>query len=137
MGGIYPIATKLPKGHKIYQMAVIYSKWPPTILNIFIPRPSKIYPNLDFWFENLPSGNRDLKSRLKLRKTNLFPKNAFRQGCQMAYFQTKIPIWVNFRGSYNGRCWYILLPFGLFSAIWCILSIFVIGTYFVVIWYTF
>jgi hypothetical protein len=26
------------------------------------------------------------------------------QGCQMAYFQTKIPIWVNFGGSCcNGR----------------------------------
>jgi hypothetical protein len=23
----------------------------------FIPRPSKIYPNLDIWFENIPSGN--------------------------------------------------------------------------------
>jgi hypothetical protein len=22
-----------------------------------IVRPSKMYPNLDFWFENLPSGN--------------------------------------------------------------------------------
>jgi hypothetical protein len=26
----------------------------------------------------------------------------------------KIPIWVNFGGFCNGRCWYILLPFGLF-----------------------
>jgi hypothetical protein len=25
----------------------------------FIPRPSKIYPNLDFGFENIPSGNPD------------------------------------------------------------------------------
>jgi hypothetical protein len=40
----------------------------------------------------------------------------------MAYFQTKkIPIWVNFGGSCNGRCWYILMaiwsilgPFGIF-----------------------
>jgi hypothetical protein len=23
----------------------------------FIPRASKIYPKLDFWFENIPSGN--------------------------------------------------------------------------------
>jgi hypothetical protein len=22
-----------------------------------IPRPSKIYPNCDFWYENIPSGN--------------------------------------------------------------------------------
>jgi hypothetical protein len=24
---------------------------------VFIARPSKIYPNLDFWFETIPSGN--------------------------------------------------------------------------------
>jgi hypothetical protein len=29
-------------------------------------------------------------------------------------FIPKIPIWVNFGGSCNGRCWYSLLPFGLF-----------------------
>jgi hypothetical protein len=29
-------------------------KMPPS----FIARPSKIYPNLDFWFEDTPSGNR-------------------------------------------------------------------------------
>jgi hypothetical protein len=28
-------------------------------------------------------------------------------------FKPKIPIWVNFGGSCNGRCWYILWPFGL------------------------
>jgi hypothetical protein len=48
----------------------------------------------------------------------------------MVYFQTrKIPIWVNFGGSAcNGRCWYVLWPFGLFKgylvylkAIWYIL----------------
>jgi hypothetical protein len=27
---------------------------------LFIARPSKIYPNRDFWFENKPSGNPDL-----------------------------------------------------------------------------
>jgi hypothetical protein len=25
--------------------------------HFFIPRPSKVYPNLDIWFENIPSGN--------------------------------------------------------------------------------
>jgi hypothetical protein len=41
--------TKLPlKGHKIFQMAVIYSKWPYNIPTLFIPRPSKIYTNVDF-----------------------------------------------------------------------------------------
>jgi hypothetical protein len=36
-------------------MAVKYSKWPNNIPTI--PRPSKIYPNWEFWSENIPSGN--------------------------------------------------------------------------------
>jgi hypothetical protein len=32
----------------------------------------------------------------------------------MVSFQAKFPIWVNFGGSSNGRCWYILCPFGQF-----------------------
>jgi hypothetical protein len=56
--------------HKIYQMAVKYFQWPQNISNgrkidqvlIKIPRfynarPTKIYPNWNFWFENKPSGN--------------------------------------------------------------------------------
>jgi hypothetical protein len=34
-----------------------YSKWPQNIQKLSIPRPSKIYPSSDFWFENIPSGN--------------------------------------------------------------------------------
>jgi hypothetical protein len=45
---------------------------------------------------------------------------------QMAYFQTKIPIWEKFGGSCNGRCGYILWPFGLFYGHL---------VYFMVIWY--
>jgi hypothetical protein len=33
-----------------------------------IPRPSKIYPNWDFWYENIPSGNPNI-GFLKVRKT--------------------------------------------------------------------
>jgi predicted metalloenzyme YecM len=47
---MYQIATKLHKPIK-------YSTWPNNIPTLPIPRPSKIYPNLDFWFENMPSGN--------------------------------------------------------------------------------
>jgi hypothetical protein len=47
------------------------------------------------------------------------------QGCQMIYFQTKNPNLGNFRESCNGRCRYILWPFGQFSCqfmtIWYIL----------------
>jgi hypothetical protein len=51
----------------IYKMAIIYSKWPQNIPIFFISRPSKIYTNLDFRFENKPSGNPvlDLDEKLK------------------------------------------------------------------------
>jgi hypothetical protein len=58
-GKIYQIANKLPNGHEIYQMAVIYSKWPWNMSTVSIPRATKIYPKWDFWFENIPSGNPD------------------------------------------------------------------------------
>jgi hypothetical protein len=31
-------------------------------------------------------------------------------------FKPKIPIWVNFGGPLNGKCWFILRPFGIFNA---------------------
>jgi hypothetical protein len=34
-GKIYQIATKLPKGHKMFQMVLIYSEWPKNITNLF------------------------------------------------------------------------------------------------------
>jgi hypothetical protein len=45
-----------------YQMAIKGTKWQKTAIEytyqlFFISRPSKMYPNLDFWFENTPSGN--------------------------------------------------------------------------------
>jgi hypothetical protein len=53
-------------------MATKYTKWPQNIQNgstidqisinistASIARPSKIYPNWDFWFEKMPSGNPD------------------------------------------------------------------------------
>jgi hypothetical protein len=46
-----------PNGHKMSQMAVKYSKWPKIISTFSHLRPSKIFPNLDFWFEKNPSGN--------------------------------------------------------------------------------
>jgi hypothetical protein len=36
------------------------------------------------------------------------------QGCQI--FKPKFPIWVNFGGSCNGRCWYITWPFCLLNS---------------------
>jgi hypothetical protein len=61
----------IPNNQQIYQMAIYlcmyYTKCPwnrPNrhkicILTASITTPSKIYPNLDFWFENTPSGNPD------------------------------------------------------------------------------
>jgi hypothetical protein len=47
----------IPNGHKLHQMAIKYSKWSSNIPTFTIQRPSKIYPNCDFRFENKPSGN--------------------------------------------------------------------------------
>jgi hypothetical protein len=40
----------MSNGNNIFHMAREYT-------NFFPTRPSKIYPNLDFWTENIPSGN--------------------------------------------------------------------------------
>jgi hypothetical protein len=55
--------TKLPQ---IYEMSIKYNKrpkkWtkcPSNIPTSSIARPSQIYPTLDFWFDNKPSGNPD------------------------------------------------------------------------------
>jgi hypothetical protein len=42
----------IPNGCKIYQVVVKYIP----IRTMSFPRHSKIYPNRDFWFENIPSG---------------------------------------------------------------------------------
>jgi hypothetical protein len=60
----------IPKLEKTYQMNTKCSKWSQNILNVRKEfkmaknierfsnlRPSKIYPNWYFWFENKPSGN--------------------------------------------------------------------------------
>jgi hypothetical protein len=51
-----PNDRKISNGHKIYQMAVKLTKWPLNIPTSSIAKPSIIYPNWDFWFENKPSG---------------------------------------------------------------------------------
>jgi hypothetical protein len=45
-----PIKYKYQMAGKFDQMAIKYTKYT-------IARPSKIYPNWDFWFETIPSGN--------------------------------------------------------------------------------
>jgi hypothetical protein len=50
-------------------------------------------------------------------------------------FKTKIPTWVNFGGSCNGRCWYILWTLGLFYG--QLVNVFAHLVYFMAIWYIF
>jgi hypothetical protein len=56
---IYPFTENY-----LYQMSKIYNKSPYNGLSVHkicqhltLQDPSKIYPNLDFWFKNKPSGN--------------------------------------------------------------------------------
>jgi hypothetical protein len=51
------IPQKIPNVYQIYQMAVKWTKRPWNIPKSSIARHSKNYPNFDFWFENIPSGN--------------------------------------------------------------------------------
>jgi hypothetical protein len=46
-------AEYIPNGRKIFQMVINYVP----IQTFFIPRPSKMHPNLEFWFANIPSGS--------------------------------------------------------------------------------
>jgi hypothetical protein len=56
------------RGKITYQLAIKYTKWPDNWPNGHIgnvpTRSSQNYPNLDFWFENIPSGNPALKKVL-------------------------------------------------------------------------
>jgi hypothetical protein len=51
----HKIPQNVPNGSKMLLMAITYVHIP----TYSIPRPSKIYPNRDFWFENILSGNPD------------------------------------------------------------------------------
>jgi hypothetical protein len=97
---------KIPNVHKIYQMAVKRTIWPQNTPTSTVARPSKIYPNLDFWFENMPSGNPDPRACTKAAKfltqktdiVHIFPvpslrkKNAFFCGRKCIFAFEKIAI---------------------------------------------
>jgi hypothetical protein len=48
---------KNPNGHKRYQMALKYFKLQWNIATYYFSKPPRMYPYLDFWSENIPSGN--------------------------------------------------------------------------------
>jgi hypothetical protein len=52
-----------PKWQKISKLAGKYTEWPLNIPTSSVARPSKIYPNWHFWFENIPSGNPESQSK--------------------------------------------------------------------------
>jgi hypothetical protein len=50
----------VPNQHRIYQKAIKITQNGHKINQQFgIPRPSKINPNWEFWYENVPYGNPD------------------------------------------------------------------------------
>jgi hypothetical protein len=51
------LGTTCQKRENIHQMAIKQIKWAKCILIFSIPRPSKLYPKWDFWYENIPIGN--------------------------------------------------------------------------------
>jgi hypothetical protein len=72
----------LPNVHKKYnkrpkmdQVSIKYIHQPTSS----IARHSKIYPNLDFWFENKPSGNPGVETKVKKWKTRFFTKKSGRK----------------------------------------------------------
>jgi hypothetical protein len=70
-----------------------------------------IYDNFAFFAQNAVE-----KIDVKYAKMH-FKRTQFKVETRVArwfVFKPKIPIWVNFGGSCNGSCWYILWPFGLF-----------------------
>jgi hypothetical protein len=53
---MYQMAIKIPFGRKIDKKAI-------KIPTSSTARPCKIYPNCEFWFENIPSGNTGIDTR--------------------------------------------------------------------------
>jgi hypothetical protein len=47
------------------------------------------------------------------------------------FFKPKIPIWVNFGGSCNGRCWYIIWSIGLFYGymVYFVANVYILGLF--------
>jgi hypothetical protein len=63
MGKIYQMTTKYTKSPQhtyTYQMYGKFTTWTQNIPASSVARPSKIWI-WDFWFENIPSGNPELK----------------------------------------------------------------------------
>jgi hypothetical protein len=82
------LPQNIPNGYEIYQMSVKYT-------NIFFAIPSKMYSNLDFWFETKPSGNPTIDPRIffvcqicRVVPERLFPSGRLEAGCRSGRRQT-------------------------------------------------
>jgi hypothetical protein len=73
---MWQLATKLENDHKIYQMAIEYTK-------LFRFKALQNLPKLGFWFENIPSGNPDLQPFLTV---SIFPSTCNRSKQQIVMF---------------------------------------------------
>jgi hypothetical protein len=62
----YQMTTSNPNGRNIFQMAQTY------IPKFSGPKLSKIYPNCDFWYANIPSGNLAVIGKGVGKKSNYF-----------------------------------------------------------------
>jgi hypothetical protein len=58
---MYQMNANVPNGHKISQISIKCYRWAQNKSTFFNIRHSKISPNWDFWLENKPSGNPDIK----------------------------------------------------------------------------
>jgi hypothetical protein len=59
---MYQNGENIPNYHNMYQMVIKYTyqlaiKIDQKTPTYYIANSSRIYPNWDFWFENIPSGN--------------------------------------------------------------------------------
>jgi hypothetical protein len=62
-----------------------------------------------------PAGYLDDSEQRKQNRGQRFSPTGYSPGLPDGiFFKPKIPIWVNLGGSCNGRCWYVICPFGLF-----------------------
>jgi hypothetical protein len=108
----------------MYQKAIRYTnllssilKGPQNMPPFSNTRPSKIYRNWDFWFENICAIWQPCKHWSWNAKKKLFESKLFRQQTRVAIwyiFKPKIPIWVNFGGPWNRIYWYMLCPSAIY-----------------------
>jgi hypothetical protein len=56
-GKVSQTTKNIPNGDEIEQLATKQNKWPQNKPIFSVSRPCQMYPNCDFWSENMPSGN--------------------------------------------------------------------------------